>query len=152
VTGEDGAVSEIQTAITAIDATVPFAAEYKDVAPDATDSIQQAITKIDGRVFMTPNAQTVYDTISDIDGKHITVYVDYVEGDPPEDRSVTTKSGRGVNRGGSSYAAGYSSGGGLTVNMTVNFNGPAEPAAVQRAIYSGVEQLYADIAREGVSW
>jgi len=62
---------------------ITFDAEY-DAVTKAVGDVQTAITAIDATVTMTPDTQEVYKEISIIDQSRLTVYVDFVPTGAPE--------------------------------------------------------------------
>lgn len=146
---------------------ITFDPEYEAVTT-AIGEIESGISNIDGTVVFTPMVDAVEAKINEIDGRHLTIYVDYVPTGTPE---IEGRAAGGPVSGGTPYWVGetgpelfipWASGsivpssrasaaaGNMTVNMTVTFNGPADPPAVQRAIRDGMAEFYADVQRQGV--
>lgn len=150
---------------------ITFGAEYTAVT-DATDTIQTAITAIDATVAYVPDTKLVNDANVLIDQSHLTVIVDYVTSGTPEiphragGGPVSEGSPYWVGEVGPELFVPWTAGtiipngrlrgasdGGGSFTMTVNFNGPVgDPNAVAGSVRNALDEFYNDIRRVGVKW
>jgi len=150
---------------------ITFGAEYTAVT-DATDTIQTAITAIDATVAYVPDTKLVDDATALIDQSHITVIVDYVTSGTPEiphragGGPVSEGSPYWVGEVGPELFVPWTAGtiiphgrsgggksGDTTINLNVNFSGQvADPRRVVSSIKQGLSDFYADLLQEGVNW
>lgn len=100
----------------------------------AVYEIEQAIAEIDTGVAFVPDTEAVMTAIRTLSAPIYVPVIPVVQGSP----------------GGSVTGPERIGGRGLNLDMTVNFNGPAEPRAVQSALTRGLHEFYADVGREGV--
>ena len=146
---------------------VSFEAEYTEVTTAVT-TIAADIAAIDATVLMTPETAAVDAAIERIDESRLTVYVDYVAGEPP------VPPGRAVGgpvSGGSPYIVGEhgpelfvpwtggtvvpngrfsGTGDGGGISMVVNFYGPTSGADVAHAVDSAGRRLLQKMRQAGV--
>jgi hypothetical protein len=139
------AIGEVQAGILGIDGTVPFTGDTKGIDAD--------IRNLEDTYIVIPVRFEAVNSIPTGPGKAgggpVSGGVPYIVGEMGPELFVPNMAGHIVPN---SQLRGMKPGE-LTVNMTVNFHGPVDnPRAVQSAIRNGLQQFYADIEREGVSW
>lgn len=139
VLGQIDGIPDEQSKVIVFDADAS-AVVGADGGGGAVYEIESAIAEIDTGVEFKPETAAVNSAITQLRNTLITVPVTFV---PTNSGSVT--GGGGVVGGGQRIG-----GRGLNVNMSVAFNGTAEPRAVQSALTRGLHEFYADLAREGV--
>lgn len=142
VLGQIDGIPDEQSKVIVFDADAS-AVVGADGGGGAVYEIESAIAEIDTGVEFKPETAAVNSAITQLRNTLITVPVTFV---PTNSGSVT--GGGGVVGGG--RIGGRIGERGLNVNMSVAFNGPAEPRAVQSALTRGLHEFYADLAREGV--
>ena len=150
--------------------TLQILADYEAVTTAATSDIPAAIQGIsaEGRtVTFIPDDAAVQETIAGIDGRHITVYVDYIStGDPDPDKRAIG----GPVSGSTPYIVGENGpelfvpwtrgtvipnhrmgGGGGGMALTMNFYGSTSGDDVRRAAQSAGDRLLERIRQSGVA-
>lgn len=147
---------------------ITFEAEYAEITDTAIPAIESAITAIDAAVVMTPETKAVDDAIALIDEQRLTMYVDFVVGEPP---AIPGRAAGGPVTGGAAYVIGEAgpelfvpwtsgtvvpshrvsqSAGGGGVAVTMNFYGPTNAVDVRRAADDAGRRLLERVRRAGV--
>lgn len=170
-TPEEGALA---TALGVIDGIpdeqtkyINFDAMYTDVTAIAIPAIESAIAAIDAQVVMIPETSAVDDEIALINESRLTMYVDFVVGEPP---AIPGRATGGPVSGDTAYWVGEEgpelfvpwtagnivpnnqlSEGGGGVSVTLNFYGPANADDVARAAGQAGRRLMERIRQAGVT-
>lgn len=147
---------------------ITFEAEYAEITDTAIPAIESAITAIDAAVVMTPETKAVDDAIALIDEQRLTMYVDFVVGEPP---AIPGRAAGGPVTGGAAYVIGEAgpelfvpwtsgtvvpshrvsqSAGSGGVAVTMNFYGPTNAVDVRRAADDAGRRLLERVRRAGV--
>lgn len=149
--------------------TIELLGHFAGAEDAGIQAVKQAIDGLDKTIPFIAQMDAVNTALSDLSGKRVSVYVDFIPGGSPTPPGRAAggpvSSGRPYivgERGpelfvprssGAIIPNGRMNGGGMNVNMTVNFSGPVtDPTKVKDAISDGLAEFFQQVNAAGVSY
>jgi len=149
--------------------TIELLGHFAGAEDAGIQAVAQAIDGLDKTIPFIAQMDAVNAALSDLSGKRVSVYVDFIPGGSP---TPPGRAAGGPVSSGRPYIVGERgpelfvprssgaiipnsrmSGGGMNVNMTVNFSGPVtDPTKVKDAISDGLAEFFQQVNAAGVSY